>query len=305
MFVLLLCDWRVTGMMGAKAGSTCQGSRAALKQNYCYASWPKEVRELPTFYHEDCPQKIHVKSTTGQLWLIILTFIADTNLPPAVSSVFCLSLIYCMEGNSVVLVHFTPVLYNRKAAVHSNTHRSSRLVCLTASLRPVRMSHCWAGGIVPPRRCMHQETVNPPPPSICLRLLFPAKQTTRFPMRAPGPHTASSVEMLYGHHSQMKTVKTPFLKRFVCAEIRFSSIISTKLVVLWISTLIVPVVLLYKRPDSFRRQAIILKFYFNPSPDSCIRSYNTGQVKKSESCCVDISKTVITILIQYGQQVHA
>ncbi len=39
---------------------------------------------------------------------------------------------------------------------------------------------------------------------------------------------------------------------------------------------IMPVVLLNKRPDSFRRQAIMLKFYFNPSPDSCIKTYNTG-----------------------------
>lgn len=90
-------------------------------------------------------------------------------------------------GNSAVSVHFTSVLYNRGAAVHPNTHRSSRLVSLTASLRPVRMSHGWVGGVVPPQRCMHQEAVNPPLPSICLVLLFPAKQTTRFPMRAPRP----------------------------------------------------------------------------------------------------------------------
>lgn len=144
----------------------------------------------------------------------------------------CLSLIYYTKGNSAVLVHFTSVLCDRKAAVHPKTHRSSRLVSLTASLQPVRMSHCRAGGIVPPRRCMHQEAVNPPPPSICLCLLFPAKQTTRFPMRVPGPHTASSVDMLYGRHNQMKTVKMLFLKRCVCAEgragLRFSSIISTK-----------------------------------------------------------------------------
>lgn len=119
-----------------------------------------------------------------------------------------------MEGNSAVLVYFTSVLYNRIAAVHPNTHRNSRLVSLTAILLPVRMSHSWAGGIVPPQRCTHQEAVNPPP-SICLRLLFPTKQTTRFPMRAPGPHTASSVDMLYRRHSQMKTVKTQFLK-MVC-----------------------------------------------------------------------------------------
>lgn len=101
-------------------------------------------------------------------------------------------------------------------ALHPKHQRSGRLVSLRlASLQPVRMSHGGAGGLVPPRRCMHQEAVNPSLPSICLRLLFPAKQTTRFPTRVPGPHTAFSVDMLYGRHSQMKTVKTPFLKRCV------------------------------------------------------------------------------------------
>lgn len=110
----------------------------------------------------------------------------------------CLSVIYCIEGNSSVSVHFTLVLYNRQAVVHSNTHKNSRLVSLTASLQPVRMSHSWVGGIVPPLRCMHQEAVNPPLPSICLRLLFPAKQTTRFPMRAPRPpHSVLSGHALW------------------------------------------------------------------------------------------------------------
>lgn len=81
---------------------------------------------------------------------------------------------------------------------------------MTASLQPVGMSHGRAGGIVPPQRCMHREAVNPPLPSICLRLLFPAKQTTRFPTRAQDPRTMSSVGMLYRRHSQMKPVKTPF-----------------------------------------------------------------------------------------------
>lgn len=99
--------------------------------------------------------------------------------------------------------------------MHPDSHTSIRLVSPTALLQSVRMSHDWAGGIVPPWRWVHQEAVNPPPPSICLRLLFRAKQTTRFPMRAPSPHTASSADMLYGSHSQMKTVKTPFLKK-VC-----------------------------------------------------------------------------------------
>lgn len=70
----------------------------------------------------------------------------------------------------------------------------------------------WQVGLSPAQKCMHQEAVNPPPSSICLHLLFAAKQTTRFPMGAPGPHATSSVEMLYGHHTQMKTVKMPFLK---------------------------------------------------------------------------------------------
>lgn len=38
---------------------------------------------------------------------------------------------------------------------------------------------------------------------------------------------------------------------------------------------IMPVAPLYKRPDSFRGQAIMLEFYFNPSLDSCINTYNT------------------------------
>lgn len=61
------------------------------------------------------------------------------------------------------------------------------------------MSHGCAGGIVPPQRCMHQEAVNPALPSICLRLLFPAKQTTRFPMRATDPPTH---DVLSGHALQ-------------------------------------------------------------------------------------------------------
>lgn len=36
-----------------------------------------------------------------------------------------------------------------------------------------------------------------------------------------------------------------------------------------------PVILLNKRLDSFHRQAIMLKFDFNPSPDSCIKTSNT------------------------------
>lgn len=38
---------------------------------------------------------------------------------------------------------------------------------------------------------------------------------------------------------------------------------------------IMPDILLNERPDSFHRQAIILKFDFNPSPDSCIKAYHT------------------------------
>lgn len=118
-----------------------------------------------------------------------------------------------MESNSAVLVRFTSVLYNRKAAIHPCTRRSSRLVTPTSSLRPVRMSHDWTGGIVPPRRCMHQEAVNPPLPAVCLRLLFPAKQTTRFPMRASRPpHSVLSGHALRAP-SQMKTFKTSFFKK--------------------------------------------------------------------------------------------
>lgn len=36
-----------------------------------------------------------------------------------------------------------------------------------------------------------------------------------------------------------------------------------------------PDILLNERPDSFHRQAIMLKFDFNPSPDSCIEAYRT------------------------------
>lgn len=36
-----------------------------------------------------------------------------------------------------------------------------------------------------------------------------------------------------------------------------------------------PDILLNERPDSFHRQAIILKFDFNPSPDSSIKTYHT------------------------------
>lgn len=73
------------------------------------------------------------------------------------------------------------------------------------------MNHCWAGGLVPPQKCMHQEAVNPPPPSICLRLLFPAKQTTRFPMRASQPpHSVLSGHAL--HTARWKQLKHHFLK---------------------------------------------------------------------------------------------
>lgn len=68
---------------------------------------------------------------------------------------------------------------------------------------------------------MHQEAVNPPLPAVCLRLLFPAKQTTRFPMRASRPpHSVLSGHALRAP-SQMKTFKTSFFfkkKRCVCAE---------------------------------------------------------------------------------------
>lgn len=43
-----------------------------------------------------------------------------------------------------------------------------------------------------------------------------------------------------------------------------------------------PVVPLNKRPDSFRG------FYFNPSPDSCINTYNT------KACGVGAGATVVT-----------
>lgn len=84
------------------------------------------------------------------------------------------------------------------------------------------MSHGRAGGIVPPLRCMHQEAVNPLLPSVCLWCLFPAKQTTRFPMRAPlGPApTRTHTHSLYRHHSHMETLNTPFLKKDVREKLK-------------------------------------------------------------------------------------
>lgn len=169
--------------------------------------------------------KTLLKADTGRRWLIILTLTADTHPPPAVfqrphvlpgvnlccAQWFCSFRTFCLHiaersGSS--------------ASQHSQQPQVSLPGCLPASILS-EWAIARAGGIVPPRRCMHQEAVNPPPPSICLRLLFPAKQTTRFPMRAPGPRSAaSSADMLYGRHRQMKTVKTPFLKRCVCAQRR-------------------------------------------------------------------------------------
>ena len=84
MFVLLLCDCGVTGVMWVMEGLTCQGSWAALKMNHCYVSCPTELRKLLLPWRMS--QNIHVEPTTEQLWLIILTILTDTNPLPAVCS---------------------------------------------------------------------------------------------------------------------------------------------------------------------------------------------------------------------------
>lgn len=70
------------------------------------------------------------------------------------------------------------------------------------------------GGIVSPQKYMHQEAVNPPLLPICLHLLFPTKQTTRFPTRAHAtphpPHPAHPSGHGLPASQQMKTAKMPF-----------------------------------------------------------------------------------------------
>lgn len=63
------------------------------------------------------------------------------------------------------------------------------------------------------QRCMHREAVNPPLPSICLHLLFPAKQTTRFPVRVPDPQAMSLVDTVFtGVTARWKQLKHHFFK---------------------------------------------------------------------------------------------
>lgn len=119
--------------------------------------------------------------------------------------------------------------------VHNSLRRQRRLVFVgasgwsaaAASSQPVRMNHCWAGGIVPPLNLYAagscKSSLAIPPPPICLRLLFPAKQTARFPMRVfrradhtPSPLTTSTRHAVLsrtcftGRRHQMKAVQTPF-----------------------------------------------------------------------------------------------
>lgn len=57
---------------------------------------------------------------------------------------------------------------------------------------------------------------------------------------------------------------------------------------------IMPDILLNERPDSFHRQAIMLRFDFNPSPDSCIKTYNTRGGGEGLKATVDTTCTVMS-----------
>lgn len=58
---------------------------------------------------------------------------------------------------------------------------------------------------------------------------------------------------------------------------------------------IMHVILLNERRDSFHRQAIKLKLYFNPSSDSCIKTHNTGAGGVGATVGEKISQTSITM----------
>lgn len=150
-----------------------------------------------------------LKGCSGYLFQLLQLAQIHYQLFPA-SHMFFLGRIYCMEGNSAVLVHFTSALYNTSSAVHRSTHRHSRLVSMTASLRPVRMSHGREGGIVPPEMyasgsCKSSPAFHLFTPSVSCQTNYQISRESSRPTR-----NVFSGHGFYRRHSQMKTVKTSF-----------------------------------------------------------------------------------------------